>query len=98
METLEIENKVLNGLKVMNHTAEEALKEFLLLNLSEKISEFKNECEFYESKYEMAFKAFEHYLKEKINDENFEEEDDYMAWKYAEESKLFLQEKLDEIK
>jgi len=34
---------------------------------------------------------------EKINEEDFEEEDDYLAWKFADESKSLLKKRLEEI-
>jgi len=97
MESLQIDKKYISALKIFNSNVEDALSEFIILNLSKKISEFKNECEIYEKKYRINFESFEGRLKEKINEENFEEDDDYMAWKFAEESKRLFQKRLEEI-
>jgi len=97
MQIFQIDPKYTSALKAMNYTVEQALRDFLILHLSEKISAFKSECEAFERKYNMNFQLFEHNLAEKINEEDFAEEDDYMAWKFAEESSKFLQNKLAEI-
>ena len=97
MELQQIDKKYLSALKIFNSNVENAVTDFLILNLSRKISEFQAECEALERKYETNFNTFEKRLNEKINEENFENEDDYMAWKFAEESKRFLQKKLEEI-
>lgn len=97
MQILQIDQKYTSALKAMNYTVEQALRDFLILHLSERSSAFKSECEAFERKYDMNFQLFEHKLSQKINEEDFAEEDDYMAWKFAEESTKFLQKNLEEI-
>ena len=97
MELQQIDKKYISALKIINSNVVDALSEFIMLNLSKKISEFNAECEAFKTKYAKDFNSFEKQLKEKINEENFEQEDDYMEWKFAEESKSFLQKKLKEI-
>jgi len=80
MQISQIDQKYTSALKAINYTVEQALRDFLILHLSERISAFKSECE-----------AFER------QEEDFAEEDDYMAWKFAEESTKFLQKSLEEI-
>ena len=70
----------------MNYTVEQALRDFLILHLSERISAFKSECETFEGKYSMNFQSFERKLSQKMNEEDF-----------AEEGHIFLQKKLTEI-
>ncbi|MBI1927387.1 hypothetical protein HYR99_24505 [Candidatus Poribacteria bacterium] len=91
MQDFQINQKYTAALKAMNYTVEQALRDFLILQLSGRIA-FKSECEALERKYGMNFQAFERTLAQKVNAEDFAEEDDYMAWKFAEESRLFLQE------
>jgi hypothetical protein len=97
MESLQIDEKYVSALKTFNLKVEDALSEFIILNLSRKIAEFKNECEMFEKKYEIDFETFEDRIMEKINEEDFEEEDDYLAWKFADESKSLLKKRLEEI-
>lgn len=97
MQAFQIDQKYTSALKAMNYTVEQALRDFLILHLSERISTFKSECEAFEQKYGMNFQLFERKLAQKINEEDFSEEDDYMAWKFAEESRIFLQNKLAEL-
>ena len=97
MELIQIDDKYVAALKTFNLNVEDALSEFIILNLSKKISEFRNDCEMYEKKYDIDFKGFENRIKEKINDEDFEEDDDYLAWKFADESRSLLKKRLEEI-
>lgn len=90
METILLDNNLKNGLTALNSTPENALKEFIILNLSDKISKFKSEVELYEKKYKMDFNAFEKIIETRSNEENFEEYDDYMAWKFAREQIVYL--------
>jgi len=87
-----------NGLSAINYTTEEAVKEFVILNLSDKIAKFKSECAFYSNKHCMNFSKFEKKIENRTNEENFEEYNDYMAWKFAEEQKECLSKQLEVIK
>ena len=97
MQDFQIDQKYTSALKAMNYTVEQALRDFLILQLSGRIVAFKSECEAFERKYDMNFQTFERKLVQKINEEDFVEEDDYMAWKFAEDSRLFLQKQLAEL-
>lgn len=97
MRVFQIDAKYTSALKAMNYTVEQALQDFLIMRLSERISAFKSECEAFERKYSMNFQLFERKLSQKINEEDFAEEDDYMVWKFAEESRIVLQNKLADI-
>lgn len=59
-----------------------ALYSFALLNASQKLAEFEQESAAFRNKHRMAFTAFERKIKTQP-EENFSEEDDYMAWKFA---------------
>lgn len=95
---IDIDTKTLKTLDKMNISPEEAVTDFLLLNLSEKIARFKEEADFYKTKYNMDFKSFENEINNQIGSENFEKDDDLMAWKFAEESREYYQTLLNEIK
>ena len=69
-------------LKDLGYTEQIALKEFALLNASQKKAEFEQENQYFESKYKSSFSEFEHNIKS-ANDEIFEHEDDYLAWKFV---------------
>lgn len=76
---------------------EGAVRSFALLNASQKLAEFKQECAAFESKYRMRFSAFENKIAADA-EENFGEEEDYMAWKFAEEGMAYWREKVERLK
>ena len=98
MEKLQISPEFLNGLQAINYNIHDALSEFLLLKLSAKIAQFNQECLFYEKKYNCNFQDFEKKINNRANEENFEEYDDYLAWKFSAESKEHYTNKLSAIK
>ncbi len=81
-------------LKDLGYSDENALREFALLQASQKHAELNLEESFFEQKYKMSFSQFEAMLKSRA-EENFENEDDYLAWKFAhdgmKQSKLYLE-------
>jgi len=74
-----------------------AVRSFALLSASQKFAEFKQECAAFQSKHRMAFSAFEKRI-EAQTEENFDEEEDYMAWKFAEEGVAYWREKVESLK
>lgn len=74
-----------------------AVRSFALLNASQKLAEFKQECAAFQSKHRTAFSAFEKRI-EAQTEENFGEEEDYMAWKFAEEGAAYWREKVESLK
>lgn len=98
MPVVSLTTNYAEALEALNYTPEQALKDFLILTLSERITNFQMECEFYHAKYGMTFSQFSARNQKQINQESFREEDDFMAWKFAEESLDFLQTKLAGIK
>ena len=77
---------------------EEAGAEMLYLAACTKLSEYMSEEVFYEAKYELCFEEFKNKYNKKKEEENFEEEDDYLAWQFAYENTLFWKEKVEELK
>jgi len=94
--TVTIDNKIQLVLNNINYRTEEALNEFLLLKLSGKIAEFAADCEFYENKYKCALIAFEKQIEMQDN-ENDVQYHDFLAWKFAMESRNFYQNQLSSI-
>lgn len=74
-----------------------ALHTFALLQASQKLAEFRQDCAAFQDKYRMAFDAFEKRISTRAL-EIFEEEDDYMAWKFAEEGVVYWREKVEHLK
>ena len=92
METL-----VTDILKDLGITEKQAMRNFALLNASQKAVEFEQDCEALESKYKMSFKEFEKKLNSQ-DKEVFEQEDDYLAWKFAVEGYDFWSQRVKQLK
>jgi hypothetical protein len=69
----------------------------LYLSSLAKVSEFKAEDMQYEQKYGAPFSSFKERIQSMRGAENFEEEDDLMAWQFAHESRLHWEEKVKEL-
>lgn len=67
---------------------EKAIENIGILLLLDRLSEYKNECLYFSKKYKKDFHAFEKDFFQSGG--NFELENDYLAWKFAEESKGYL--------
>lgn len=67
---------------------EKATEEIGILLLLDKLAEYKNECLYFYNKYKKDFSTFEKEFNQ-ING-SFELENDYLAWKFAEDSKNHL--------
>ena len=48
-----------------------------------KLSRYEAECALYEKKYDASLESFLRKLEQKLNSENFTEEDDLLDWEYA---------------
>lgn len=84
-------------LRDLGITKKLAIREFALLNASQKAAEFNQECEAFEHKYNMSFQKFEKQLLSRAK-EVFEENDDYLAWKFAVEGAAYWREKIEQLK
>ena len=101
METSELEkNKIFaETLKALNyHDEREAAIDLTILSVSARYAEFFDECQRYEKKYGIEYSEFEKRISNKENEEDFAEEDDLMAWKFAKEGAEFWLNKLGELK
>jgi hypothetical protein len=98
MQTIEknrLDPKLFSELKFQN--IEEAGLEMLYLTVHSKLAEYQAEERHFENKYRMSFKKFQDNILKKINDEDFEEEDDFMAWQFAHENARYWKRKASEV-
>ncbi|MFQ5675054.1 MAG: hypothetical protein ACE5G1_04085 [bacterium] len=84
-------------LKDLGISEKHAIREFALLNSSQKAAEFEQECEAFENKYKMSFQELEQRLQS-TDVEVFEQEDDYLAWKFAVEGARYWRKKTEQLK
>ncbi|GAB4370455.1 MAG: hypothetical protein Kow0042_12720 [Calditrichia bacterium] len=80
-------------LRDLGITEKQAIRDYALLNASQKAAEFEQDCKAFETKYRMSFQEFEKMFRAG-NKENFEAEDDYLAWKFAVEGAAFWRERI----
>ncbi len=90
-------NTVTMVLNDLGYSEEVALQEFALLNASQKLSEFEQENQFFERKYTSIFVDFEKKLKLSTN-ENFEQDDDYLAWKFSFDGISFWRTRIEQLR
>ena len=93
-----IKHQFLQVLDALNYNINDAVHEFLHFKIVRKISEFKSENLFYSNKYEMNFNDFEKSIEELENEENINAYDDYLAWKFAQDSLDYYENQLKKIK
>ena len=99
MQTEKISGISLDLLSSLHYSnIEEAGLDMLLLSAQSNYSEFFNEVRCFEEKYRMKFEEFQKMLEQKQNEEDFEQEDDLMTWKFAQESAQYWKEKIEELK
>lgn len=84
-------------LKELGITKHRAVRDFALLNASQKAAEFTQEIEAFESKYHMPFAKFQSRLQSQ-DEEVFEEENDLLAWKFAVDGVAYWREKIEQLK
>jgi hypothetical protein len=85
-------------LKALNYTSvEEAALDIMSLSARSKYAEFQQEVKRFEAKYEMNFAAFRKLVAARANDEDFEQEEDQMAWKFAQEATDYWRHKIEEV-
>ncbi|MEN8120113.1 MAG: hypothetical protein ABFS35_07190 [Bacteroidota bacterium] len=97
MQTV-VNNKYIPVLESLNYNVNEAVSEFLLLKIHNKVSEYKNELLYYSEKYKKSFTKFEEYINSIENSENIDEYNDYLAWKFSFDSLDYYENQLKTIK
>ena len=76
---------------------EAAGREMVYLSACSKLSRYRSEEQQYEIKYGLGFDEFRLRVESKQNEEDFEEEDDLMSWRFAHETAGFLTQKVQEL-
>ncbi|MFN2359283.1 MAG: type II toxin-antitoxin system RelB/DinJ family antitoxin [Desulfotignum sp.] len=76
---------------------EDAALTFLHLSSLAKLSEYRRDHQHFREKYGMSFESFKKKVDKKMNEESFEEEDDYMAWHYAHDALRYWEQKVQEL-
>lgn len=85
-------------LKALNYSsAEEAALDMILLSARSRYAEFSQEVKQFEAKYQMSFEDFQRMVDVRMNEENFEQEEDLMVWKFAKEGAAYWRENIDEL-
>ena len=92
-----VNNKLIPVLESLNYSVDDAVNEFLFLKVHNKISEYKNEIGFYVNKYDKNFFEFEEYINSIENSENIDEYNDYLAWKFADDSLNYYKSQLENL-
>ena len=75
---------------------EELIKDTVITEIVCRVSNFSEEVEHFEKKYGKGFEAFNREYE--AGEEDFTRYDDLMAWKFAQEGKVYWKAKLEEIK
>lgn len=85
-------------LKALNYSsAAEAALDMILLCARSRFSEFIQEAKRFGQKYQMDFEAFQKMVEARVDEEDFEQEEDMMAWKFAEEAAEYWRQKIEEL-
>jgi len=79
------------------NSLEEAGVEMLYLAARNKLSEYMTEKKIFEQKYKTTFDNFKERLESEINNEDFAEEDDLMAWRFCHEHSEYWVKKVKEL-
>ncbi len=90
-----IPQDVLDALNYSN-TDEVALNT-VRLEARSNISQYRDEVEQFKDKYDMGFEEFKETLESKINEEDFEEEEDLMEWKFAKDFLTYWKDRLESL-
>ena len=86
-------------LEALHYTsAEEAALDMLLLSARSRYAEFTQEVKQFEEKYQMDFATFQHIIEARMHEEDFAQEEDLMAWKFAQDTAEYWRQKTEELK
>ena len=75
-----------------------ALNEITLLSAANQLAQFREECARFEEKYRMPLDAFEHRVKALHDRESFAEEEDLMAWRFADDGVRYWAPRVAELR
>ena len=86
-------------LEALRYTsAEEAALDMLLLSARSRYAEFTQEVQQFQEKYQMDFATFQRLVEARMHEENFAQEEDLMAWKFAQDAAEYWRRKTEELK
>ena len=86
-------------LEALHYTsAEEAALDMLLLSARSRYAEFTQEVKQFQEKYQMDFAAFQRLVETRMHEEDFAQEEDLMAWKFAQDAAAYWRQKTEELK
>lgn len=88
-----IPEDVLEALDYSN--TEDVALDHVLLEAKAKCSEYREEVKRFREMYGVTFHEFKDQVESTENQEDFEEEEDFMAWKFAMESLEYWEERVD---
>lgn len=77
---------------------EEAGREMIWMQAESKVNEYRSEVERFEAKYDVSFDEVQRKTDATKGEEDFEKEDDLMAWRFARENLRYWSEKVRELK
>ena len=101
MEILPDDKFMETSREIINQLGFKDIKAFIknqaLMMLLAKLDKYESEERFFERKYGMSFEEFQKRVQELKNDENFEEDDDYLDWRFAKEALNDLIKKKQEL-
>ncbi|HWR21340.1 MAG TPA: hypothetical protein VN444_05705 [Verrucomicrobiae bacterium] len=85
-------------LRALNYSSpEEAALDMIFLSARSRYSEFSQEVRQFEEKYHMDIETFQRTADVRVREENFGQEEDLMAWKFAKEAAEYWRQKIEEL-
>jgi len=90
-----IDHQLMNDLNY--DSLEDVAMDMIYLSAKSKLSEYQQEIDYYQNKYKKTFEEFKKDNSKLIEEEFFEEEDDLMAWQFAEENAQYWQKKIKDL-
>lgn len=85
-------------LKALNYTsAEDAARDMIFLSAQSRYAEFNQEIRHFEEKYHMDLETFQRTVDVRVREEDFGQEEDLMAWKFAQEAAEYWRQKIEEL-
>ena len=86
-------------LEALHYTsAEEAALDMLLLSARSRYAEFTQEVQQFQEKYQMDFATSQRLVETRMHEEDFAQEEDLMAWKFAQDAAEYWRQKTEELK
>lgn len=85
-------------LRALNYAnAEEAALDMIFLSARSRYSEFNQDVRQFEEKYHMDLETFQRTVDIRAREEDFGQEEDLMAWKFAKEAAEYWRQKIEEL-